>query len=396
MSVRVPLNLHSLCTEVMPPFLLFYGFNVLATYGPSTMAYRVGLLPVILFSAHRAAVGVDLTRLVRPDNPGTAGMVNQAFVLMMWFIAARSLTRTISSTTPIRRGSATRRSTVQVALDAADLTFNLRAVGWNISRGTKLPPHTRCTASRTRFSWQTFVSLVTHLLLSDLFHYSFQLLGPTTFTTPLGGSMYDTTVQSPFLKQLRIDALIVLHGLIIYCTVQMFHDACALVAVGVFRQDALEWPPIFDRPWLATSLTDFWSYRWHQTFREEFILLGSKPLASLAGPAAGVLGAFLMSGLLHYITVWALDQVADKRIALFFVAMAVGVIFEKIWAQKTGRRVEGHWGRLWTWSWLLAFGRFFVEAYCLSGLLGNEIFPWEQRPAIFLYRLIDFVRLYPH
>ncbi|GAW10556.1 fruit-body specific protein a [Lentinula edodes] len=43
---------------------------------------------------------------------------------------------------------------------------------------------------------------------------------------------------------------------------------------GRILQSPTQWPPIFDEPWRADSLSDFWAKRWHQLFRHFFIGLG--------------------------------------------------------------------------------------------------------------------------
>jgi hypothetical protein len=39
------------------------------------------------------------------------------------------------------------------------------------------------------------------------------------------------------------------------------------------------------RPWMATSITDFWSFRWHQFFRNTFVAFGARPGGALFGKA---------------------------------------------------------------------------------------------------------------
>lgn len=66
------------------------------------------------------------------------------------------------------------------------------------------------------------------------------------------------------------------------------------------------WPPLLRSPWSATSLADFWTYRWHSILRRMFVFMGYKPMRALTAwmgkapsTAAGVLGSFFVSGVLH-------------------------------------------------------------------------------------------------
>jgi hypothetical protein len=85
----------------------------------------------------------------------------------------------------------------------------------------------------------------------------------------------------------------------------------SLVRPDPFRPEA--WPRLSNKPLKSNSLADFWGKRWHALFRRIFIVVGSKPLAVLVQYipvleksqkkvlklAAGTLGAFMTSGILH-------------------------------------------------------------------------------------------------
>ncbi|KAI8451667.1 hypothetical protein BY996DRAFT_7279767, partial [Phakopsora pachyrhizi] len=73
--------------------------------------------------------------------------------------------------------------------------------------------------------------------------------------------------------------------------------------------DPVNWPPIYDSPHLAESLTDFWGNRWHKLLRRTFLISGGKPLAFIYQKISGssksvqmaclLLGSFISSGITH-------------------------------------------------------------------------------------------------
>ncbi|KAJ7274541.1 membrane bound O-acyl transferase family-domain-containing protein [Mycena haematopus] len=326
---RSPLTLASFFHTFLPPPLLFYLTNVLAILGPTAFFYRLALLPITLFMSYRAAVSLDIARGFLSTNPGRLEYMNQALVLAMFTVFTRALVRTFSSQIP-RRCQESRK----LALDAADLTLNLRGVEWNFSAGMKLGLIRRPLAP-SRYLAAKARSLAIHIVAFDCLHCFSQLL------TPVGGSIYDMTISNHFLRNLRSTVLTILVGLCIYSAIHIGSDASALIGIGLLGQSPSQWPPMFDSPWLSTSLTEFWAARWHQIFRQDFLALGARPLSLVAGRPGGVLGAFLVSGALHYVGLWGLGQGTDVRVVYFFLMMGVGVILEGFWKRLTGRRTLG-------------------------------------------------------
>ncbi|KAJ7659932.1 membrane bound O-acyl transferase family-domain-containing protein [Mycena rosella] len=392
---RVSLDLGGFFHTFLPPVGLYYATNVLAILGPKTFIYRLALLPITFLVAYRTAVSLDIARGFLPAAPDKLAYMNQALVLAMFTVLTRTLSRTFSSQVPQRiRGTTPQHTRRQIALDAADLTFNLRGVGWNFSavNKLKLPPYTRPLAPTSAFLIPTFFSLVAHIIMADFMQYACQLFGPNTVGSTAGGSIYDMTTN-PSIRYLRSTTLTLLVGLIIYGAIQIGHDAFSIIAVTLLGQSPAEWPPIFQSPWLSTSLTEFWAIRWHQVFRQDFLDVGARPVYLVAGRAGGVLGAFLVSGTLHYVGLWAMGTGSDIRVVLFFLTMGVGVILEGLWRHFVGKRVGGWRGWIWTGVWLLAFGPLMVDPWCRSGIMGSVFIPQAARPSILLHSLVtDILR----
>ncbi|KAF7375034.1 MBOAT-2 domain-containing protein [Mycena sanguinolenta] len=372
-SIRSPLTFASFFHTFVPPPLLYYLLNVLAILGPTTFVYRLALLPVILFMSYRAAVSLDIARGFLSINPGRLEYLNQAMVLAMFIVCMRSLVRTFSSQIPRRKETRNR-----LALDAADLTFNLRSVGWNLSAGMKVGPMRPLVPSA--YLVATARSLAIHVLIFDCLHYICQILAPV-------GGVYDMTISDPFLRSVRSTVVTILVGLCIHSAIQIGGDAFGIIGVGLIGQSSSEWPPIFDSPWLATSLTDFWAARWHQLFRQDFLALGAKPLTLVAGRPGGVLGAFLVSGILHYVGLWGMGRGTDVRVIYFFLVMGVGVILEGFWKRLTGSRVSGWMGWIWSCVWIVGWGPLMADPWCISGIMASVFVPPPVRPSVWLHRL---------
>ncbi|KAJ7227074.1 membrane bound O-acyl transferase family-domain-containing protein [Mycena pura] len=387
LSHRAPLTFSTFFTVFLPPVVLYYVTNVLAIVGPRTFVHRLALLPVTLFVTFRTIMSLNIASGFFPSEPGKLAHLNQTLVLAMFTVITRTLFRTFASQIPQRRDANTL-TFKQILLEAADLTFNLRGIGWNFSASMKVPRYTRSLAPRSAFLRQTAQSLVAHLVVFDILHYICQLLSPGPVGSTASFSIFDMTIPNPLTRQLHVLVMSSLGGLCIYGAIQFGHDACSLIGVGLCHQSPSEWPPIFKFPWLSTSLADFWAVRWHQIFRQEFIAIGVKPLSLIAGRVGAVLGAFLLSGILHYVCLWGTGNGADARVILYFAIMGVGVLLEEMWRRLSSRRVGGWVGWVWTAVWVVGFGPLMIDPLCQSGVMGSVFIPHNVRPAVLLHRLI--------
>ncbi|KAI6111170.1 hypothetical protein F5141DRAFT_1112873 [Pisolithus sp. B1] len=262
-------------------------------------------------------------------------------------------------------------SWIGVLFDALDLAFNVRGVGWNWSRGLRFPPDTRPT-SRLCFAIYVLLSAVFHSFLCGVLHTAMQALAPEAFTALGEGTIFDDTLP-PLIRYTRSSITSTLTLLAIYAVIQMNYDIGTFIGVTIVRQDLAQWPPIFNEPWKATSLHDFWTYRWHQLMRRSFIVLGGWPLGFVFGRVGYVLGSFLASGILHSVLMATLSwNIEWWCMPLSFGMMAVAVIIEHAFTQMTGRRVGGWIGRVWTMVWLLMWGNMMVDRFARGGLLASS------------------------
>lgn len=265
--------------------------------------------------------------------------------------------------------------------DTFDLATNLRGHGWSWSRGLQVPPETRPTHSRGIFLLVTLLNLIKFVLIADHLHWVVQWFAPATIGAPSGGTIHDPSL--PLIHNfLRSTLISFLTGLLICSSIQAVYELLTVIGVGVFQQHPLQWPPMFDSPWLATSLTEFWAKRWHQMFRDVFIATGGKPLSLLIGRAGGVIGAFFISGVLHDFGLWGMGRGAEfSTVGGYFLLQSLGILLEHTWKHFTGVRVGGILGRVWTHCWVVLWGSLIIDAWCRKGL-GASIFHQDRfRPS---------------
>ncbi|KAF8638250.1 hypothetical protein AX17_002272 [Amanita inopinata Kibby_2008] len=400
---RRPLNGEAFLRDLLPVFLLYYitAFLVLIR---GTLKVRIALLPVTLWLAFRAATGLDVVagcgddRLVYLNHGFSISLTTVGMRVISWTFQQEPFIRhpLVHKPHPVPNGSAVNNTTSDIAtrkslaLDALELCCNLRGCGWNWSKGLHIPQETRPT-TRAGFAYSTALSFLVGVLFFDCLHLAVQSFEPDLFMLPIGGSIYDPSL-SPIPRYLRSSAISLLSGLTFYSAIQLSYHLGTLIGILVLRQHPSQWPPLFQYPWQANSLSDFWAKYWHQLFRHCFISLGHKPMSFLAGRVAGVLGAFLVSSMLHDFGLWGMGKGTDfMPIYTFFMMMGVGIVLEYVWKDVTGYRVGGVLGKAWLAVWLVGWSNFLIDAYCRKGLIASVFFPDGYRPTQILQRLIRLV-----
>jgi hypothetical protein len=264
--------------------------------------------------------------------------------------------------------------------DTLDLLINLRGIGWSYSTNAPIPPEPRNVNSIPAFYTSTILRAVAYVTAYDGFHYIVQIWGPNSFGSAEGGSVFDPSLPQPW-RYLRGTAISFVTGLAILLSLDMMYYCATLFCLPILPPWSPHgWPPLSNLPWCADSLRDLWGARWHQSFRRTFIILGSVPLALVAGRRVAPLGAFFVSGLLHDFGSWGLGQGTDPwRAVGFFVLMGVGCVLESLWSTMAGRKVGGWQGRIWTLSWVAGWCNLLVETWLVRGLAGSIIIPPRWR-----------------
>lgn len=206
-------------------------------------------------------------------------------------------------------------------------------------------------------------------------------------------------------------------GLAIYITLEMGYAMLTVLMLTVTSLlrcvlprgiapaefDRLAYPRLMQRPYVSTSLHEFWGKRWHALFRRQFLICGYVPAVKIcrllrlpvtAQRAAGIMGAFAASGVLHescqyfssaafapallvrsqslktsmlsftvnHATPWT-PRDPKYRTFTFFFLQSFGLVAEAAFTRITGRRVSGILGWLWTFTFLLYFGRMMGDCW---------------------------------
>jgi hypothetical protein len=239
-----------------------------------------------------------------------------------------------------------------IPLDAFDLICNLRGIGWSWSHAPFPKTSTRSRNRRPPSIPTVLFKLLFKLLAFDVTHYLVQYTRPSV-NVPAGDTLFDPAL-STFPRCAWAAFYTLCGGTVIYTTVDALYHIATLIGRILLRQPAWHWPPLSDRPWTSTSITEFWSFRWHQFFRHVFVEFGVLPGAALFGRPGALVGAFVVSGVMHDVGMWGLGRGTEFcTVGGFFVLMGLGACAELGFRKVTGRRVGGLWGWAWTMAWTL-------------------------------------------
>ncbi|KAG1717939.1 membrane bound O-acyl transferase family-domain-containing protein [Suillus occidentalis] len=383
---RVALSASTFATFFLPAFVSYFAMGVLVQRKRTAMI-RFALLPVTFLAAYRAGSSLDFSFGIPNYCYLNQGLALAMFTLAMrstaWAFAKKPYQRIALQPNKTFNGDPMSGSTNnQLNVDdtplftaiwnAWDLSVNLRGIGWDWAEGLRIPKSSCGTKSTTGFVLSTLVKLLFYAVAFDATSGAARDFSPETFGSVEGGTIFDASL--PPLSRYAP-----------YFIIELVYQIHAIEFVLLFGQTPSQWPPLFDAPWLSTSLTSFWGHKWHQLFRECFISVGARPLSYLLGRTGGVMGAFLISGALHYFGLEAMGRGGHPVVVFgFFIMQAIGLILEGMWKRCTGLRVHGFLGLLWTWLWVVFWANFMVDAWARVGLVGSKFFPDDHRPTVLL------------
>ena len=298
---------------------------------------------------------------------------------LAWTIAEKPLRR-YNPPVEGQHASPTERplSISNVLLDALDLVFNMRGIGWSWS----YKPFPKST------TWSTSIptilgKLILKFVAFDISQGLIQRVRPSV-NLPGGDTIFDP-ILSMVPRYAWAAFCTVCGAVMVYTMIDIFYHIMALIGLILLRQPAWQWPPFFHRPWMSTSIADFWGFRWHQVFRHIFIVLGSRPGGALLGRPGALIGAFALSGILHDFGACGLGRGMElSSVTGFFLLMGVGGALEYGFKRMTGRRVGGIWGWMWTMVWSIGWGTMIIDAWARHGILASDFFPFVPRPGMLL------------
>ncbi|KAF8916088.1 hypothetical protein CPB85DRAFT_1251117 [Mucidula mucida] len=314
---------------------------------------------------YTTAVSLDLSQWYFPEighvshTPKNAAL-NQALLIGLAIAACRSISWTFASA-------------------SSSIVEELTTL-----RGPSVPKprEWRPTASRWRFAAFTALSALLHMLLFDLVHMHIHSIHPALFRDPRGLSVFLDggwpTVESMYLSACAFT--------LTFLTLQYTYDVLTVLGVALLAHEPQQWPPLFDRFYLSTSLTSFWSRRWHQLFRQTFISVCGAPVFAMAtklgfskaqAKLVSLVSVFGLSAVLHWLGIWAMGHGASWwHTGGFFMANCVGVVLESIWRNLVGRHTGRLWnaaGWIWTFVWLLWWGSWMVDEWVRKAFVFDRL-----------------------
>ncbi|KLO12329.1 hypothetical protein SCHPADRAFT_915677 [Schizopora paradoxa] len=283
-----------------------------------------------------------------------------------------------------------------------DLLTSLRGISSLPDRYWEWAPRPLTTyspSSRLDFLKERFVTLVSSYLLVDL------------FDTLNKSRDWDPSNRHP-ITSLSVPEQIVFATSVCVGIVLALINTTALVsfvAVALGSPPAC-WPPMFDGntlgPFTASSLTDFWTRRWHATFRRTFARLAVPPLALVSKLFLGqpyvhrlarLFLTFGASTLLHCFIMFRMDFhpqwhnpdgpiLFDSSIIAFFMLQPIGLLAEWLVIVPVSKALFGEKGsqrvtRVWVWCFVVFTGRYWSDCWVHRGM-------WHPSEKVMGYSLV--------
>ncbi|KAI0033618.1 hypothetical protein K488DRAFT_47285 [Vararia minispora EC-137] len=392
-SVRKPL-VNGL--EVVPFFACVYAHALLVML-PKTKLLRLAMLPISLRQSYYAITYFDYAATAgnllkyygyRSDR---LGYINFFTVIVLILFAGRCIEWAFEPGChrrffpPVENDAPFQEHPVTpefLFIDAFELCWNHTGVGWSWSRKPFPPPPSGHTVLRQAST------VIFDAVCLDVLLYLVQLHHPS-LNTPSGYPLMDPS-SPPVARILRAIASCLSALPIIMFLLDGTYNIVAVFGRVVLGQEAWQWPPIFHWPFLAGSLADFWGRRWHRVPRRMFVQLGARPGRRMGGDVGAIVGAFLVSAVLHDWAIWSMaGRSTTIPCLIMFMAIAAGILLEGAFTKVTGRKVGGFWGWLWMISVQVACGFGVVDhGLARSGLAASDCFPPQFRPGKYLVDVI--------
>ncbi|CAL5039680.1 unnamed protein product [Urochloa decumbens] len=129
-------------------------------------------------------------------------------------------------------------------------------------------------------------------------------------------------------------AAFALFGVVIYCLLDSLLPCLAMAGRAAL---GMEMEPQFNKPYLSSSLQDFWGRRWNLMVSAVLRPAVYDPVRARHGAAAGVLASFLVSGLMHEVVVYYLTfREPTGHVTAFFALHGACVCAERWCARRWG------------------------------------------------------------
>jgi hypothetical protein len=125
------------------------------------------------------------------------------------------------------------------------------------------------------------------------------------------------------------------------------------LATALWRRLGFDCGALFQNPFAASNLGDFWARRWNIGFGEMTAVAAYQPLKRNFPPWVRLMGAFGFSGLLHEAAISLPVNAGYGGPLAYFLLHGALVALER-WMADKGIRLGAGWGFLWIVFWLVA------------------------------------------
>jgi alginate O-acetyltransferase complex protein AlgI len=122
----------------------------------------------------------------------------------------------------------------------------------------------------------------------------------------------------------------------------------------VWRQHGVGVLPIMEAPLRSTSLAEFWGRRWNRAYRQVSFDCVFRPCVERLGATAGVVAAFLISGVIHDLVISFPARGGYGGPTAYFLLHGVGLLAER--TAPARRFLRGSRGRGWVYTALFVVG----------------------------------------
>ncbi|KAL6845850.1 hypothetical protein ACP4OV_024425 [Aristida adscensionis] len=135
-----------------------------------------------------------------------------------------------------------------------------------------------------------------------------------------------------FRPRMPAYAVAAFDGAHVYLMLELFLASAAALARALL---GAELEPQFDRPYLASSLRDFWGRRWNLMVPGVLRPCVYRPVRARLGAASGVLAAFLVSGLMHEVMFYYITlERGTGEVTAFFALHGACAVAERWLARR--------------------------------------------------------------
>lgn len=116
-----------------------------------------------------------------------------------------------------------------------------------------------------------------------------------------------------------------------------FHFGALRILKGILRRAGYPVRTLFPNVLTATSLGDFWSYKWNIGYSQMMQRTVGRPITNISNPSLGLFAIFVVSGLLHELAITLPVQAGYGLPTLYFTGHGLLTLLERKWNHPIGK-----------------------------------------------------------